>query len=100
MANANTYTLVDDLSRNTDFHIYRAIHRPTGASVVIKAPQAEVPSERTIGRLAHEYKTLTHLAQVAGVIHAQALERRGASTALIMEDPGWTSLGRVLEKRE
>lgn len=80
--------------------VYRAIHRSSGARVAIKRLVSDAPSVRAVGRLVHEYQMLTELAAVPGVARAHAMERLGSAVALVLSDPGWRSLERVLAERK
>jgi predicted ATPase/signal transduction histidine kinase/DNA-binding NarL/FixJ family response regulator len=54
---------------------------------------------RTVGRLVHEHRILTKLAEVPGVLRARGLTQQAGSAALWLEDPGLRSLDRVLAER-
>ncbi|WP_437808760.1 AAA family ATPase [Sorangium sp. So ce1078] len=95
----NEYSLAEVVYAGAETQVIRAIHRPSGARVAIKLPVAEMPSARLVGRLIHEHEVLVKLADVPGVARAQALFQRRGVTALVLEDPGFRSLDRILAER-
>ncbi len=94
MTELRDYSREETIYTGPETLVYRALHRPSGARVVIKMLTAEVPSARALGRLVHEHQVLTALCQVPGVARARALERLGGTVALVLFDPGWRSLER------
>ncbi len=93
------YSLQEVAYEGHETRVWRAIHEPSGARVAIKVPVAEVPSPRVLGSLIHEHQVLTQLAAVPGVARARALEQRGGTAALVLEDPGFRSLEHELARR-
>src|SRR5689334_7065681 len=93
------YALGEVLYNGSSTRVCRAIHRPSGSRVVIKAPTASAPDARVMGQLVHEYEMLTKLAAVPGVSRARALVQEGGAAALVLEDPGFRSLDGVLDER-
>src|SRR5690242_16080236 len=99
MPELNDYSLGEVVRVGAETQVVRAIHRSSGARVVVKVPVAEVPSTRVIGRLIHEHGMLVKLAAVPGVAPVRALEQRSSLTALVLEDQGLRSLEEVLVER-
>jgi hypothetical protein len=66
-----------------------------GYGVVIKTPPAEAASARDVAALRHEWEVLLGL-DLEGVEHAVALERCGASLALVLRDAGPRNLAERL----
>ncbi|APR75806.1 Serine/threonine-protein kinase PknA [Minicystis rosea] len=71
----------------------------SGQGLVVKRPILDPPSLRSVGRLVHEHRILTKLADVPGVVRARALTQDVGSAALWLEDSGLRSLDRVLAER-
>src|SRR5690349_17558429 len=94
------YILAETLYEGAETQVRRATHEASDECVVIKLPTSETPSLRTLGRLAHEHRILTNLAPTPGIPKVRALEQQGGSAALILDDVGLRSLGRVLEERK
>jgi signal transduction histidine kinase/ActR/RegA family two-component response regulator/tRNA A-37 threonylcarbamoyl transferase component Bud32 len=99
MPELSDYSLAEVIYAGAETQVIRAVHGPSGARVAVKLPAAELPSARLVGRLIHEHEVLQKLAAVPGVARARALEQRGGVTALVLEDPGFRSLDRVLDER-
>jgi PAS domain S-box-containing protein len=100
MAALSDYVLGDSLYEAAETRIRRAVHRESGARVALKTPVAVTPSARVVGCLAHEYRILTQLSAVPGVVRAHAFEQHDGTVALVLEDPGFRSLDRVLAQQE
>jgi predicted ATPase/signal transduction histidine kinase len=67
--------------------ICRARRVSDGCGVVIKTTPAEVATARDVAALRHEWEVLAGL-DLSGVEHVVALERCGASLALVLRDEG------------
>lgn len=93
------YDLGEEVHAGTETRLFRAIHRPTGDRVVIKLPVEDAASARRFGRLLHEAEVLVKLAGVRGVVSARALLQHAGAPALVLDDPGFRSLDRVLAAR-
>ncbi len=93
------YTFGETLYEGAETRVRRAKHQPTGERMVVKMPVADVPNQRTIGRLIHEHRILVKLADIRGVARARALEQDGNHLALWLEDLDMMSLDRVLAVR-
>ncbi|MDI1430131.1 AAA family ATPase [Polyangium sorediatum] len=93
------YEQGDIVYEGSETRVHRAVHRPSGAQVVIKVPVAEVPTPRVMGRLVHEHQVLRQLASVPGVARVQAFEQRNGTVALVLENPGFRSVDQVLAKQ-
>ncbi|HLT40621.1 MAG TPA: protein kinase, partial [Enhygromyxa sp.] len=94
------YLLTEVVYDGANMQVVRAVHRPTDARVVIKRPITVVSSARVFGRLLHEHAMLTRLAGVPGVARVRALEQHGGHVAIVLEDPNFRSLAKVLAERE
>ena len=92
--------LGDSLYETTETRVHRAVRRESGVRVMLKTPVAALPSARVVGCLAHEYQVLMQLSAVPGVVRAHALEQHDGTVTLVLEDPGFRSLDRVLAQRE
>ena len=99
MVELGGYTPQEVAYEGHETRVWCAIHEGSGARVAIKVPVAEVPSPRVLGSLLHEHQVLGQLAAVPGVARARALEQRGGTAALVLEDPGFPSLERELARR-
>src|SRR5262245_59856312 len=99
MLELNDYSITEVAYSGTETQVLRATHQPSGARAVVKLPAAGVTSARVLGRLFHEYEVLLKLADVPGVARLRALEQRGGLTALVLDDPGFRSLDRVLSEQ-
>jgi len=108
MIQLTRYTIVDKLHEGSETVIYRAIRDADQLPVVIKMPRSEYPTPRALANLQHEYSLLRALelpgagADVdagVGVIRALALESRGNSLALVLEDFGGQSLHQLAERQ-
>jgi predicted ATPase/signal transduction histidine kinase len=75
--------------------IYRARRVSDGCAVVIKTASAEVATARDVAVFRHEWEVLLGL-ELCGVERAVALERRGASLALVLADAGPRNLAERL----
>jgi predicted ATPase/signal transduction histidine kinase len=93
------YTLGDVVHEGAETRVCRAVHRPSAAHVVIKLPVLAAPSPRVLGRLVHEHQVLSLLATTAGVARARELLQQGGTALLVLEDPGFRSLERLLAER-
>jgi len=93
------YTLGETLYEGTETRVQRGLHNPSGERVVVKQAVSDAPPERILGRLLHEHRILTKLAQVRGVARLRALEQQGGSAALVLAEAGAGSLDRVLAER-
>ena len=94
MIQLTRYTIVDKLHEGSESVIYRAIRDADQLPVVIKTPRSEYPTSRALANLQHEYSMLRAL-DLPGVIKALALESRGNSLALDLEDFGGMSLYKL-----
>ncbi len=94
MIQLTRYTIVDKLHEGSESVIYRAIRDADQLPVVIKTPRSEYPTSRALANLQHEYSMLRAL-DLPGVIKALALESRGNSLALVLEDFGGQSLYKL-----
>ncbi|WP_437298915.1 protein kinase domain-containing protein [Sorangium sp. So ce426] len=92
------YALGDIAYEGSETRVCRAVHLPSGAQVAIKLPLAEVPSPGVLGRLVHEHQVLQQLAAVPGVARVHAFEQRNGTAALVLENPGASSLDQVLAR--
>jgi len=99
MPDLNHYALNEVIHAGTETQVIRAIHQPSGRRVAVKMPVSDTPSVRVVGRLLHEYEVLSKLATVSGVARVHALERHRGLAALVLEDPGFRSLDRVLQEQ-
>ena len=96
MIQLTRYTIVDKLHEGSETVIYRAIRDADQLPVVIKTPRSEYPTSRALANLQHEYSMLRALdLPGVGVIKALALESRGNSLALVLEDFGGQSLYKL-----
>ncbi|WP_437779108.1 AAA family ATPase [Sorangium sp. So ce1097] len=93
------YALGEVMHEGSETRVCRAVHRPSGDRVVIKLPAAAAPSARVAGRMVHEHRILTQLGAVPGVARARELVQQGGAVALVIEDPGFVSLDRLLAER-
>ena len=100
MAALSDYVLGESLYEGTETRVRRAVHRESGGTVALTMPVAAIPSARVVGVLAHEYQVLMQLSAVPGVVRAHALVQHDGTVALVLEDPGFRSLDRVLAERE
>jgi serine/threonine protein kinase len=94
MIQLTRYTIVDKLHEGSETVIYRAIRDADQLPVVIKTPRSEYPTSRALANLQHEFSMLRAL-DLPGVIKALALESRGNSLALVLEDFGGQSLYKL-----
>ncbi|HRI51966.1 MAG TPA: protein kinase [Pseudomonadota bacterium] len=94
MIQLTRYTIVDKLHEGSETVIYRAIRDADQQPVVIKTPRSDYPTPRALANLQHEYSLLRAL-ELPGVIKALALESRGSSLALVLEDFGGQSLSKL-----
>lgn len=99
MVHIQGYIWGETLYQGAETYIRRITPIQSDERLVVKLPTADTPSLRTIGRLVHEYKILSKLAQVAGVARAWRLQQEAGSAALWLQDPGKRSLDRVLSER-
>ena len=93
------YSLGEMVYEGPETQVRRAVHSPSGARVVLKMHLGEGPNPRVLGRLLHEYQVLTQLAAVAGVARVRELLQQDSSVALVLQDPGFRSLDRILAAR-
>ncbi|MRG97557.1 AAA family ATPase [Polyangium spumosum] len=93
------YTLGELLYEGAETRVCRAIHAPSGARVVVKLPRPGAPRARVRGRLAHEHEVLARLVDVPGVVRSRGLVEEDGVPALVLADPGFRSLDRVLAER-
>jgi PAS domain S-box-containing protein len=100
MALLSDYVLGESLSEAPETQVRRAVHRASGVRVALKTPIAAVPGARVVGCLAHEFQVLIELSAVPGVLRARGLEQHDGTVALVLEDPGFHSLDRVLADRK
>ncbi|WP_437821025.1 AAA family ATPase [Sorangium sp. So ce1078] len=93
------YAVGEVLHEGTETRVCRAVHRPSGDRVVLKLPVEAAPSSRVTGRLLHEHHILTQLGAVWGIARARELVQQGGTVGLVLEDPGFRSLDRLLAER-
>ena len=98
-AHLQDYQLGETIYEGPETRIRRAAHLESGTRLVAKLPVAAAPSLRILGRLAHEAQILAKLSQVPGVVRVFALHQQGGSAVLLLQDPGFASLDRVLTER-
>jgi PAS domain S-box-containing protein len=98
MAALSDYVLGESLDEGPETRLRRAVHRESGARVLLKTPA--IASARVVGCLAHEFQVLVQLSAVPGVVRARALEQVDSGVALVLEDPDCRFLDRVLAQRE
>ncbi|WP_437670161.1 AAA family ATPase [Sorangium sp. So ce131] len=93
------YAVGEVVYEGSETRVCRAVHRPSGDRVVLKLPAAAAPSSRVTGRMMHEHHILTQLGAVPGVARARGLLQHGGAVGLVLEDPGFRSLDRLLAER-
>ncbi|HTN84458.1 MAG TPA: AAA family ATPase [Sorangium sp.] len=93
------YAVGEVLHEGAETRVCRAVHRPSGDRVVLKLPVADAPSSRVTGRILHEHQLLTQLGAVLGIVRARELLQQDGAVGLVLEDPGFRSLDRVLAER-
>ncbi|WP_437932341.1 AAA family ATPase [Sorangium sp. So ce291] len=93
------YAVGEVLHEGAETRVCRAVHRPSGDRVVLKLPVEATPSSRVTGRILHEHHILTQLGAVSGIARARALLQQDGTVGLVLEDPGFRSLDRVLAER-
>ncbi|WP_437603845.1 AAA family ATPase [Sorangium sp. So ce590] len=93
------YVVGEVLHEGAETRVCRAVHRPSGDRVVLKLPAAAASSSRVTGRILHEHHILTLLGAVPGIARARELVQRDGTVALVLEDPGFRSLDRLLAER-
>ncbi|MDC0745462.1 AAA family ATPase [Polyangium mundeleinium] len=91
------YVVGEILYTGTDMRIARAAEAKSGAQVVLKLPYGDLPSQRALEELRHEYAVLRAL-EVPGVIRALGLEEHDRKPVLVLSSWGDTSLARVLDE--
>ncbi|RCJ37919.1 serine/threonine protein kinase [Nostoc minutum NIES-26] len=80
--------------------IYRAIKQKDGTSVIVKVLKTEYPTLEDLTALRHEYKVLSSLIDVAGVINPLTLEKYQNGLALVLEDFGSVSLKKFIDSQK
>lgn len=93
------YAVGEVMHEGSEIRVCRAVHRPSGERVVLKLPVAAAQSSRVAGRILHEYEILTQLRAVPGVARARELLQQGGAVGLVLEDPGFGPLDRLLAER-
>ncbi|MBH8575516.1 AAA family ATPase [Nostocaceae cyanobacterium CENA369] len=91
------YIPTETLCEGTSSIIYRAIKQIDETSVIIKVLKAEYPTLEELTTLKHEYKILSSLIDIAGVINTLALEKHQNGLALVLEDFGAISLKNFID---
>lgn len=91
------YIPTETLCEGTSSIIYRAIKQIDETSVIIKVLKAEYPTLEELTILRHEYKVLSSLINIAGVINTLALEKHQNGLALVLEDFGAISLKNFID---
>lgn len=91
------YVLGEAIHTGLETLILRGRQSSNGADVVLKVARHDVPSQRTLEKLRHEY-TMLRAVDVAGVIRPMGLEPHGQGIALVLEYWGMSSLDRVLSR--
>ncbi len=86
------------LHEGPDTWVHQAIHVPSGKRVIVKQPVSTMPNPRIVGRLKHEYKVLSLLAAVPGVVRVHSLLQHDHSVALVLEDNGLRTLRSLLSE--
>jgi predicted ATPase/signal transduction histidine kinase len=100
MASLSDYVLGETLYAGNETQVRRAVHRASGARVAVKMPVAQTASARVVGDLVHEYAVLMQLSAVPRVVRARELVRDDETAVLVLEDPGFRSLDRILAESE
>ncbi|WP_437733281.1 AAA family ATPase [Sorangium sp. So ce1335] len=93
------YAVREVMHEGRETRVCRAVHRPSGDRVVIKLPAADAPGPRATGRMVHEHRILTQLGALPGIARARELVQQGGTVGLVLEDPGFESLDRLLAER-
>ncbi|WP_438025415.1 AAA family ATPase [Sorangium sp. So ce233] len=93
------YAVGEVMHEGSETRVCRAVHRPSGDRVVLKLPAASAPSSRVAGRMMHEHRILTQLGAVSEIARARELLQQGGTVGLVLEDPGFQSLDRLLAER-
>jgi signal transduction histidine kinase len=99
MALLSDYVPGEVVYSGAETQVRRAVHRSSLDRVAIKMPVAAAPGARVVGGLVHEYSVLTRLSALPGLVRARELLQDEKSAALVLEDPGFRSLNRVLLER-
>ena len=99
MVQLQDYLLGETVYEGPETRVRRATQLESGARLVAKLPVSAAPGLRIVGRLIHESQILAKLAQVPGVVRVHALQQQGGSAALLLHDPGFRSLDRVLSQK-
>ncbi|HEY9874687.1 MAG TPA: AAA family ATPase [Candidatus Obscuribacterales bacterium] len=90
--NLSGYKLVEPLYEGIHTVIYRASRQLDETPVIIKALKAEYPTLEELTRLRHEYKILTELVDIEGIVKPLLLENNNNGLAIILVDFGAVSL--------
>lgn len=92
------YHLDKAVSENGNTIVYRGLDVCTGAAVVIKTVQGEIPTAKRLARLKYEFEILESL-RGDGLLKAFDLKRYNGNLALVMADIGGTSLYQQMRLR-
>ena len=86
MGSVPGYRLVESIHKTSDCEVVRAVRERDGLPAVLKMMALEDPTPRDIIRYRQEFKILSALQSVPGVIRAHELIEAGQSLVLVMED--------------
>jgi predicted ATPase/serine phosphatase RsbU (regulator of sigma subunit) len=91
-------TVAEKIRESADTALYRGHRRPDGRAVLVKSPRGGRPTPTQLARLRHEQAILGSL-RVPGVVESLGIEDLDCGVALVMADPGRTSLDHLVGPR-
>ncbi|NDV23966.1 AAA family ATPase [Desulfovibrio sp. JC022] len=95
MINLVGYENVTPMYEGNDMTLCRAVREYDDLPVLIKYPNAELPSPRLLTGLKNEYATSQEIGNTA-IVQAVTLHRTDNSLALILEDKGYSLLSSLI----
>ncbi|TIH14872.1 response regulator [Marinifilum sp. JC120] len=99
MINLAGYENVTPMYEGNDMTLCRAVREYDDLPVLIKYPNAELPSPRILTGLKNEYATSQEIGNTA-IIQAVTLHRTDNSLALVLEDKGYKLLSSIIPHSE
>nr|MCU0568292.1 AAA family ATPase [Oculatellaceae cyanobacterium Prado106] len=92
------YRIVEQLYLGSRTAVYRALHKPSQRSVVIKVLRRESPSLAELNQFRNQY-AIAQTLFIPGVVRPLSLESFGNSYALVMEDWGGVALDQYVRQQ-